>query len=451
MSGLRLSRRTVLRGAGSIAIALPWLEAMTEEPLAHAADVPARRFVGVYNPGGTVHADANDVDQWTPTGTETDFSLSPILAPLAPVKSRLIIPIGLDMKSAVGEQLQSGLVALLTGTGQGSVGEYAKGPSIDQVIAGLLPATELGSLGLAVRWGTGKAHGLMSPSNVLSYADDSSYTPLPPLIDPVEIWQSLFGSAAPDQPPNFDRSILDYVEQRLTRLAPKLGSADRKRLDEHLARVRELEKTVATASEAGCSVPPLIDTSDYNPHAGLNADDAGVVKDYVTDAAIPKVGQLMMDMLVMALACNKTNVATLMWSDTEAKHSFPWLDLLEGYNFYQNDGGYRPAECQKIGTWYCMQHNYLLEQLAAVDLGTHSLLDETIVFFGSEVSNPATHQKDNMPFLLAGGGGLRTGRIIDYNGTPHNNLLVSILNLFGDPRTSFGTPDIGTGALSNLT
>jgi hypothetical protein len=183
----------------------------------------------------------------------------------------------------------------------------------------------------------------------------------------------------------------------------------------------------------------------------LLADDNGSVKDYVTDAAIPKVGKLMMDMLVMALACNKTNVATLMWSDVEAKHTFPWLDLLEGYNYYQNDGGFRPAECQKIGTWYCSQHNYLIEQLAAVDLGTHSLLDETVVFVGSQLSHPATHIKDDMPFLLAGGGGLRTGRWLDFNGAPHNNLLVSILNLFGDPRTTFGTPSACTGALSNLT
>jgi len=455
MGSFRLSRRTVLRGAGSIAIGLPWLELMREERSAHATGDPARRFVGVYSPGGTVHAGQDGADKWTPTGSETDFALSPILAPLAPVQKRLIVPTGLSMVSAIGEQQQAGIIALLTGTPQADSGRgYATGPSIDQVIAGLLPKTDLPSLELAVRWGTGKSHGLATPNDILSFADDKAFTPLPPRIDPVLIWQDLFGRAVPEGPPNWDKSILDYVAGRLTRLAPKLGSADKQRVEEHLTRVRELEKTLAAASAERCRPPVLVDTSDYDPKAGLKADDAGVVKDRVTDAAIPKVGKLMMDMLVMALACNKTNVATLMWADTAARYTLPWLNLNrdEVHYFYQSDGGYQPAECETIGTWYASQHSYLIQQLASVDLGAHSLLDETVVLFGSEVSDPPTHKKRDMPFLLAGGGGgLRTGRWIECNGASHNDLLVALLNLFGDPRTSFGNTAYCTGPLPNLT
>jgi len=456
MKNFRLSRRTVLRGAGSIALALPWLELMREERPAHAGGPLARRFVGVYTPGGTVHLGRDGTDKWTPTGTETDFALSPILTPLAPVQKQLIVPTGIDMVSAIGEQQQAGIVALLTGTPQARLSDgrlgYASGPSLDQVIAGLLPKTDLPSLGLAVRWGTGRSHGVTTPSDILSFADDQAFTPLPPRIDPVLIWQELFGVVAPQGPPNWDKSILDYVAGRLMRLAPKLGSADKHRLEEHLSRVRELERNISMASAVQCQPPTLIDTSEYDPKAGLKGDDSGAVKDRVTDAAIPKVGKLMLDMLVMALACNKTSVATLMWSDTQAKYTLPWLQLEadEVHYFYQSDGGYRPAECERIGTWYASQHSYLIQQLAAVDLGTHSLLDETVVLFGSEVSDPPSHRKVDMPFLLAGGGGLRGGRFIKYNGASHNDLLLAILNLFGDPRSSFGTSSYCTGPLPNL-
>ena len=96
--------------------------------------------------------------------------------------------------------------------------------------------------------------------------------------------------------------------------------------------------------------------------------------DPVTDAAIPKVGKLMTDMLVMALACDLTSVGTLMWADGECKYSLPWLSLTKTHRFYQKDGGFHPAECQAIATWYSEQNAYLLAQMANVDMGGHSLL-----------------------------------------------------------------------------
>jgi hypothetical protein len=97
-------------------------------------------------------------------------------------------------------------------------------------------------------------------------------------------------------------------------------------------------------------------------------------------------------------------------------------------------------------------HLYLLQAMAAVDMGGHSLLDESVVLFGSELQEPPSHAKNNVPLLLAGGGGgLRSGRWLSYNRVPHNNLLVSILNLFGDTRSSLGEPAHCTGPLTNLT
>ena len=461
MSKFRLSRRTVLRGAGSIAIALPWLEAMEPVRRVNAAqpEAAARRFISVFQPGGTV------INRWRPTGSEASMTLSPILAPLEPVKDKLLVLDGLDMKSAVGEQHQGGILAWLTGTTQSSSGgKYAQGPSIDQVIASRISKGQkpIGSLQLAVRWATGKSHGLLSPINSANFEDNESFSPIPPRLDPQAIWTDLFGSldteggAASEEAVRIARrkSVLDFVDRKYAALSQRLGMRDRQKLDEHLQKIREIEGALMPPPDMGsaCVPPALIDTSDYNPKSGLNSGDDGSIKDTSTDAAIPKVGRLMLDMTVMALACDLTAVASFQWSDTEAKHTFPWLDLSEHHHFYQHDGGFRPDECERICTWYSEQHLYLIQALAAVDMGENSLLDETVVFFGSELSNPPDHMKNNMPFMLAGnGGGLRTGRWVRYPNLSHNDLLVSILNLFGDARTTFGDPQYCSGPLSNLT
>ena len=155
----------------------------------------------------------------------------------------------------------------------------------------------------------------------------------------------------------------------------------------------------------------------------------------------------MMDMMVMALACDITAVGLLQWSDTEAKYTLPWLNLPEHHHFYENDGGYRPAECETIYTWYSAQHAYLLQQLAGVDMGGHSLLDETIVFFGTEVAHPATHPQEEHALPARRRRRPANGTVAPVHGDPpHNDLLVSLLNLFGDARTTFGDSRCCTGA-----
>jgi hypothetical protein len=457
MAKFQLNRRTLIRGAGSIAIALPWLEVMGGSRYARAAGTPGKRFVTVFQPGGTV------IDKWRPTGSETAPVLSPILAPLEPVKKNILIVDGLEMKSAVGEQHQSGIIAWLTGTIQASGGTgYATGPSIDQVLASRLSVgKKKQSLQVAVRWATGKSHGLLSPINAGNFEATSPYNPIPPRLDPQVIWTDLFGSLSTATPGSAvdpiaarKKSILDFVDKKYVTLSARLGAADKMKLDQHLTKLREIEQSimVTTQTTATCSAPVKVDTSDYNPASGVKADDSGAVVDKSTDAAIPKVGKFMMDMIVMALACDITGVASLQWSDTEAKHTFPWLNLNNHHHYYQHDGGFQPVQCAQIDTWYSQQHLYLIQQMAAVDMGGHSLLDESVIYFGSEISEPPTHKKVNMPFMLAGGGGgLRTGRWVSYPGSPsHNGLLVSILNLFGDTRTSQGTSQYTGGPLANI-
>jgi len=468
MNKFRLHRRAVLKGAGTIAIGLPWLEIMGHGRKAHAQTTtfPAKRFVTVYQPGGTVR------NRYTPTGSEAAPVLSPILSPLEPVKSKLLIIDGLDMKSAVGEQHQAGIIAWLTGSVQAGNGtQYSKdGPSIDQVLAPRLSmGKRLASIQMAIRWATGKSHGLVSPINAANFettvppaGSSTGYAPIAPRLDPQQIFTDLFGNLMPAgmADPNAlalmrRKSILDFVNKKYTALSTRLGSVDRMKLDQHLTKIREIEMSISIPPpvvSATCKQPVRVDTSMYNPKSGLNSANDGSIKDTSTDAQIPTVGKFMMDMLVMALACDLTGVASFQWSDTEAKHTFPWLNLSEHHHFYQHDGGFRAAECEKICNWYSQQHLYLLQQMQAVDMGGHTLLDESVVFFGNELQDPPTHVKTNMPFILAGnGGGLRTGRWLRAtSGTSHNALLVALLNLFGDTRTSFGSANYQAGALSGL-
>lgn len=466
MPQFRLNRRSFIRGAGSIAIALPWLEVMLPERQARAADAsrPANHFLAVYQPGGTVRSDANKVDKWAPTGSENDFKLSPILAPLESVRKKLLVVDGPDMASAIGEQHQAGIIAFLTGSTQanknGTLG-YATGPSIDQIIAKkLYNGNKKRSVQLAVRWATGKSHGSLSPINCLNFDADNN-SPIGPVVDPQAVWKDLFGSLdasgsnAASAALKRKQSILDFVDKRYASLAGRLGAADNLRLQEHLTKIRELEMSLSsiTNMSAICKAVPSVTTSDYNPHPAYS--DNGDVMDGGTDAAIPKVGKFMMDMMVMAFACNMAPVGTLQWSDTEAKHTFPWLKLDKGqhHHFYQHDGGFQPGQCEAIATWYSKQHQYLLEAMNSVVIGDHTLLDETVVFFGTELQEPPTHSKSNMPFLLAGGAGLNTGtsgRWIKKKGQSHNDLLVSILNLFGDDRKTFGTAKYCSGPMSGI-
>jgi hypothetical protein len=313
----RLHRRSVLRGAGGIAIALPWLEAMAPERASHAATALPRRFLSVYNPGGTI------LERWTPTGTEEAFALSPILSPYATVKDRVLVLSGIDIKSADGggSQYSRGMAAWLTGTAAKhadfSRDAFATGPSVDQVLAARIAATRpRSSLNLGVRWGTGLCMGQVHSMDIVSYGTDAAVTPIAPLIDPVAIWNQLFGTNAATL--TWERSILDAVDRRYARLAARLGAADRQRLEQHLTSFRELEQRLAATGglhRSACSAPALPDTSACDPASGLTTSGGA---DAETDALIPLVGKLMMDMMLMALACDITAVGTLQWSDAEA-------------------------------------------------------------------------------------------------------------------------------------
>ena len=439
-----LSRRTVLRGLGGAAIALPWLEALA--PRRASADAPPapKRFIVMFSANGTLPP------RWVPSGGETDFTLSPILSPLAEHRDDLVIIQGVDQQGAGGDAHQIGIGGMLTGaplnTGPfAGVGAppagWASGPSVDQRIAEEIGIeTSLRSLELGVQVGLADNWGRM----IYRAANQ----PLPPEDDPKAVYDRVFADLHTD-PAELTRirerraSILDAVSGEYARLQGRLGSADRARLDSHLTAVREIEKRLAgptLGQRSECSDPVL------SPVAAGEND------------AYPAVGAQQLDLLVMALACDITRVASLQWSRSVSQTRFTWLGINEGHHelSHLSDGDAVAFDkLTRINQWYATQFATLIAKLKAMPEGDGSMLDNTLLLWCNELAKGNIHGHADAPYVLAGraGGGLRTGRFLSYAGgstVPHNNLLVSLLNAMGLPDTTFGKAEWCQGALSGL-
>lgn len=450
-----LNRRTLLRGAGGVAISLPLLDAMIAPRRAHAQSQMPTRFVVFYTPGGT------EMSSWRPSGTETSFTLPYILAPLEPLKEHIIVVDGLNLdvtQTGPGHPHAKGMGGLLTGCplqegnfeqGAARAG-FASGISVDQVIAGHIRGmTRFPSLEVGVQSETfQKYYGVsLSPANNLNLTGPGQ--PLPVMFDPRAVLTRVFSDAgtSPDQAAlalryKRNASVLDGLVKEYTALKARLGAEDRAKLDAHLEQIRQVELALGpppTESGTGCP-PPVVNSPT----------------EYQADVNLPATGKAMMDLLVSSLACDLTRVATMQWMDSEADNVFPWLADVSGShheNQHSESGGaYNRSGIERIGRWYAEQFAYFLEKMRAVQEGDRTLLDNTVIFWCTELSTPPTHGQQNMPFVLAGKGGgqFRTGRWARYAGRPHNDLLVSLQNAFGIGVQTFGLPQYCTGPLPNL-
>ncbi len=439
----RLSRRTILRGAAGAAIALPWLEAMW--PRKAQAATPPKRFIVMFSPNGTLPG------QWTPTGTETSFTLSPILTPLAPHQSDIVVVEGLLQEGGGGDGHQNGIGGMLTGSplnpgpfaGVGAPpAGWATGPSIDQRISQALAApTPFQSLELGVQVGSADNWGRM--------IYQAANQPLPPTDDPAQVYATVFSDLHTDPAVlahlrTRHKSILDAVGGEYTRIGKQLGSADKQRLDAHLAAVREIETRLTTSlvdNNAACHDPTV--KSFATPHA---------------NDSFPAVGALQMDLLTMALACDLTRVASLQWSRSVSQVRFTWLGVPEGHHdlSHRSDGDTDAVtKLTQINTWYAQQMADLIARLKNTPDGAGgTLFDNTLLLWSNELAKGNTHSRQDAPYVLAGnaGGGIRTGRFVSYEGQglPHNNMMVSLLNAMDIPDTTFGKKEWCTGPLTGL-
>ncbi len=448
---LSLSRRAVLRGAGA-SVALPWLEAMAPRRSAYAAG--PKRLIVMFSPSGSVR------ENWTPTGTETEFALSRILAPLDRHKKDLVVLDGVDNVAAThgpGDEHQKGMGTALTGIellpGASKGGDptrppagLAGGVSIDQeVVRRTRPNTRFPSLELGVQSGMAG-----TPWGYMAYRGPNQ--PLPPDSSPKSVFDRIFSDLLITGQDNSGalqlrrdrKTVLDAVLRNYKLLSPKLGTEDRRKVEAHLATVDELQQRLSAPgsdvpiSAVRCIRPPA-------PAFDFRANDN-----------FPKVSLAQMDLLTMAFTCDLTRVATLQWESSVGETRFSWLGSSRGHHDLSHDPDSAADSKEmltKINAWFAEQIAVLIDKLKAVKDGDGTLFDNTLILWVNDLSRGNAHSHPDMPFLLAGSAGnaIRTGRFLKYAGTvSHNNLLVSVLNAMGVETRTFGNPAYCTGPLAGL-
>ena len=455
-----LTRRAFLRGLGGVAVALPILgHGLGRDLLAAEAGGATtaggfpKRFIYFYHPNGTMQ----DVFWPTPGAGERDFGLSPILAPLEPFRQKLLVMKGLEMTSGAsdagpGGPHQRGMGTLLTGRplqqgefvgGDGSLAGWGSGISIDQAIANHIGGTtRRKSLQLGVRADTSSP--TADVRTRISYAGAAQ--PLPPQNDPLAVFDYLFSDFDTDPSALNEtrlkrKSVLDAVGDQFELVHRRAGHADRMRLEAHLAMVRDLEIRLENEHVTGeaCYIP-------MQPEA--MAPDS--------EDTMPDIARLQIDLMVMALACDLTRVASLQFSNSFNHIRFPWLESLgDGHQLSHAGPSNNDAKTQWTArdTWFADQFAYLLMKLDAIPEGDGTMLDHTAVLWINELSQGNTHSHVDMPFVLAGsaGGFFDTGRFVDFGGTSHARLLASLQNAFGVEEEIFGDPRFCSGPLASMT
>jgi hypothetical protein len=440
--GVGLTRRRFLRGAGAL-VALPFLEsALPRSVRAQAGGSPApRRALFYYVPNGM------RPDLWAPTGEGRDFELGPTMEPLADLRGELAVLTGISNEAAFTDGTgdhANGTGSFLTtariNRTEGS--DIYNGVSVDQVLADALGhETRFPSLQLGVQ---GAEVATCDAGYSCVYARNISWagprTPLSKLVDPQQVFDRLFrvedaGLSAEEAAlrRRARASVLDGVIGEAQSLQGILGTRDGQKLDEYLTGVRELERRlgaigeIPTPSAVACEVPEA---------PGEDLD-------------IEAYARVMTDLSVLAFQCDLTRFQSFMLADSGTNRYYDFLRVNGGHHdisHHQNDPSLR-EQLGRIDRWEVSQLAYLLERLRdAEDIDGSSLLDNTLVYFSSEVSDGNRHLHTNLPILLAGraGGAFEPGRHIALRrGAQLASLYTSILQMFGMEADSFGADSAG--------
>ncbi|HEX4145028.1 MAG TPA: DUF1552 domain-containing protein [Pirellulales bacterium] len=440
---VRLSRRTVLRGLGT-AIALPWLETFAPRPARGgepAAGQPGgriNRMVVVYVPNGAHMA------AWTPTLAGDDFVLPYILEPLAPFQSRLNVFTGLAADKARahgdggGDHARS-LSAFLTGCQPKKTrgADIRVGVSVDQMAAERIgeqtrfPSLELGC-DRGAQTGDCDSGYSCAYSHNISWRAESS--PTSKEVDPRLVFERLFTDNTPEGRARrtkralYQRSILDSVAENARDVRRQLGVHDGRKLDEYLTCVREIERRIAAAQRV---------TNDFQP---AYEKPSGIPSEF-TDHV-----RLMCDLMVLAMQGDLTRVITFVVADEGSNRAYPFLGVPDGHHNISHHQGdeEKQKKIAEINRYHATQFAYLLQRMAAVGEGTETLLDNSMVLYGSGISDGNRHNHDDLPIVLAGAGAgtIRTGRHVLYKReTPLTNLYLAMLDRLGAPTDRFGDSD----------
>jgi len=427
-----IPRRAFLRGAGA-ALALPWLEAMAPA-FAAAAAKPANRLAFIYSPNGMI------MDKWTPAREGAAFDLPPILEPLAPFRDRFLVLSGLDQNLAdpapgEGESAphERAGATFLTGVHPKREGYVAT--SVDQIAAKELGTqTQIASLELGLHdtdvVGQCEKQWSCAYLNTLSWR--SAATPLPIQNDPRAVFERLFGDSNSADPAarlkriREERSLLDSVIQAAERLRTRLGPGDRNRLTEYLDGIRDVERRIQMAEEQNSSS----ETPAFGRPVGV-------------PAAFDDYAKLMFDLLVLAFQNDLTRVSTFMLGREQSNRTYREIGVPDAHHGLSHHG-MDPAKIAKviqIDIFHSQLFAYFLEKMRSAPDGEGSLLDHSIIVYGSALSDGNEHLNQDLPILLAGGGAgqFKGGRHLRYpKDTPLTNLYLALLDMLGVPLEKFG-------------
>ena len=441
-----LSRRTFIRGVG-VTMSLPFVDAMVpaHTALAQTAARPQVRLGLCFIPHGAV------MSQWTPA-TVGSLELSPILSPLAAHRDQVVVlsNLGHAMAGPQGPGDNGGdhtrcPAVFLNGVHPKRTdgADIQAGVTIDQMAASTIGQdTLLPSLELAVEDYSGLVGSCdvgFSCTYMNTIAWRSPTSPLPMEINPRVVFDRMFGDGATArerlQRIETQRSILDAVTGQVRRLQGGLGANDRNRVAEYLDAVREIERRIQ-----------LSERQAANPSIDVPVSPTGIPDDHEEHT------KLMFDLMAIAFQADITRISTFMMAREVSYRTFPKLGISEAFHpasHHQNSPA-RLETLAKINTFHVSQVAHLLDRLKATPDGDGTLLDHSLVLYGSAMSNSNVHNHGPLPVLVAGGanGRMKGGRHLAYpENTPMSNLLLSILDKAGVPQERVGD---SSGTLSDL-
>ena len=459
-----LSRRALLGGVGALGVSSMLPRGLGSLGLgasrARAAGFPTR-FVVFHVPEGMWSAASRPA-----AGGST---LGPIFSPLDKHKDQIIVLNGLNMKSRDngpgGDEHHRAVPHMLTGIEMQNENN-AGGASIDQAIAKAIgQGSPLASLQLAVRI----VYGDTNSKPIWSGAGRV----VPAQQDPWQVYKRVFGSGtgmatssgsmgstAPANMPSASaptvdlrRSAMDFALAEVADLRPRLSAGDRDRLDSYQDSLRDIERRLNMLSMSAGGTPgttgqPAAAAMCMQPSLGSSIDVAA-------EANYPKIAQLQMDMLVAALQCNVTRVASFQFGNSNDQCSYSWLGVNAiGHDLSHNNGNVDPSGSKKtkVYNWYSEQFAYLLDKLKAVPEGSGTLLDNTVILWVSEFGESNGHSPNNLLWMLMGNaaGYFKSGQVVNLNGRSTNDVHATLQNAFGISGNTFGNAAYCQGPIANI-
>jgi hypothetical protein len=433
-----ISRRAVLRGAGA-ALALPLLDSMlpAQTPLSKTAAVPPTRFTGIFVPHGMAPG------YWVPEKVGAGFEFTPIMKPLEPLREHVVIMSGLWSKSAepppgvTGADHWVAAAFLCADKPKKTAGaDIYDGVTIDQMIAekigqdNLLPSLQLGVEDPGANSSNCGEGYSCAYSNSISWSTPTK--PLPMEINPQVVFERLFGAGGTAEERaarrEQDRSILDRVLQNANRFKRDISPSDQHRVDEYLEDVREIERRLEIAKKASGTIP-TIDT----PYGVPTSFDEHI--------------KLQFDLQVLAFQADITRVSTVLYARDLTARSYPESGTTTGFHGASHHAE-NPANIlnySKINTYHVKCLAYFIEKLKNVKEGDGTLLDHSLVLYGTNMGNSNQHLHYDVPHILAGGasGQLKGGRhlAVPSKTVTTGNLLLSVLGFYGIHRDAIGDSD----------